>query len=279
MQKTTQPCRALWKKTPAWLMTGNVLISCKSWHKPSHILALRYQTYITATNSHINNRLVKWERPPETHYANALTIKLTELTIKLTEYNKVAHSYRNINSPPGLSRKALNKPVIAGERLTSQQTHYLCRFENFIDVCLYIALRMTSQNIPNTRSLTIIRGHSLSTYATEECRVGSNAKRTPMYCCHSDVINCAYRVSGWVWCLGIRAYMLNEWSLKDQEIGWKRTFVQQRRQLLYVACADINCNAPWRGLVILERAKAIGWKNRTLTSTNSQPQEACSTPK
>ena len=38
-----------------------------------------------------------------------------------------------------------------------------------------------------------VRGHSFSTYAQKG--VGSSAVRMPMYCCHSDVIICAYR--GW----------------------------------------------------------------------------------
>ena len=38
---------------------------------------------------------------------------------------------------------------------------------------------------------------------------GSSAMRTPMYCCHSDVIICAYRGgSGWVWNLEIGAYVI-----------------------------------------------------------------------
>ena len=42
------------------------------------------------------------------------------------------------------------------------------------------------------------RGHSFTTYTPEEGS-GSSVLRTPMYCCHSDVMICAYRVGGWVY--------------------------------------------------------------------------------
>ena len=50
-------------------------------------------------------------------------------------------------------------------------------------------------------------------YVRTEGGRGSSAMRTPMYCCHSDVIICAYRVGGWVWNLRICAYVINEWPL------------------------------------------------------------------
>ena len=35
----------------------------------------------------------------------------------------------------------------------------------------------------------------------------------PMYCCHSDVITCAYKVGEWVRNPEIFAYVINEWPL------------------------------------------------------------------
>ena len=40
-----------------------------------------------------------------------------------------------------------------------------------------------------------IRDHSFSRYAPKGVG-GSSAMRTPMHCCHSDVIICAYRAVG-----------------------------------------------------------------------------------
>ena len=64
--------------------------------------------------------------------------------------------------------------------------------------------------------IRMLKGHSFITYAvrTEGGR-GSSAMRTPMYCCHSDVIICAYRGRG----VGLKSWNLcvcNKWMAPKQ---------------------------------------------------------------
>ena len=58
---------------------------------------------------------------------------------------------------------------------------------------------------------TLVRDHSFI-YLRTEGLGGSSAMRTPVYCCHSDVIITVYKVRGWVWNLGFCAYVIYEYG-------------------------------------------------------------------
>ena len=62
-----------------------------------------------------------------------------------------------------------------------------------------------------------IRGHSFSTYAPKGVG-GSRAMRTPMHCCHRDVIICAYR-GEWVGLKSSNLCVCNKWMAPNYSRG------------------------------------------------------------
>ena len=83
---------------------------------------------------------------------------------------------------------------------------------------------------------------------THQYGVGiSSAIRTLMYCCHSDIIICAYRVSGWVWNPGICAYVLNECPLISPLIA--KRWVTAACEPKLIATVAVTTRRAWQKIV------------------------------